>query len=51
MKNKNEEVSNTVTNATTPKVAIWRRKADFKAKPPFQKWGPALIEDTFEFNF
>ena len=51
VKNKDEEVSNFVTNLTTPKVAIWRRKADFKAKPMSQKWGPALIEDTFEFNF
>jgi hypothetical protein len=51
VKNKNEEVSNIVTNQTTPKVAIWRRKADFRPKPPFQKWGPALIEDSFEFNF
>ncbi|KAI2506003.1 hypothetical protein MHU86_8414 [Fragilaria crotonensis] len=51
VKNKDEEVSNLVTNLTTPKVAIWRRKADFKAKPMSQNWGPALIEDTFEFNF
>ena len=51
IKNRNAVESHNHVNPTTPKIALFRRKADFKPRHQVHKRGPALIEDTFDFNF